>query len=223
MTKIRHSSEQDVIDGQAVYSKKILSVYDLYVLGLSNHLIWRCPTKALRRLYNQSLSDRHLDVGVGTDYFLDRCHFPAPTPYVALVDLNKNSLDATALRIRRYQPSTFVRNILEPIELPETHFRSIAINYLLHCIPGSISEKAVVFDHLLPHLQDGCVLFGSTILHKGVRRGFLAKKLMATYNNKGIFHNTKDSLEDLEQALSSRFSRYDIEVKGVVAIFKAWK
>ncbi|MGI9282190.1 MAG: hypothetical protein ACR2PX_21520 [Endozoicomonas sp.] len=66
-------------------------------------------------------------------------------------------------------------------------------------------------------------MFGSTILNRGVHRGFLAKKLMTLYNNKGFFHNTKDSLEDLEQALSSRFSRYEIEVKGVVAIFKAWK
>ncbi|KEQ19105.1 class I SAM-dependent methyltransferase [Endozoicomonas numazuensis] len=223
MTGIRKSTDQEVIDGQAIYTKRSLFFYDLYVLALSNHLIWRCPTKHIKSLYNSHLSNRHLDVGVGTGYFLDKCQFPDTTPTVALIDLNKNSLDATAFRIKRYQPSTFVRNILEPVELPESNFKSIAINYLLHCIPGSIPEKAIVFDHLTPHLQKGGVLFGSTILHKGVNRGFLAKKLMALYNDKGFFHNTQDRLEDLEQALSSRFSRFEIEVKGVVAIFRAWK
>ncbi|WP_062265582.1 class I SAM-dependent methyltransferase [Endozoicomonas arenosclerae] len=223
MSQIRKSSDQDVIDGQAIYSKKMLSVYDIYVLGFSNHLIWRCPTKFITDLYNQNISDRHLDVGVGTGYFLDKCRFPSDSSTVVLLDLNKNSLDATAMRIKRYQPSTFVRNILEPIELPETNFQSIAINYLLHCIPGSIPEKAVVFDHLLPHLQKGGVIFGSTIIHKGIQRGFFARKLMAIYNEKGIFHNTNDSLEDLEQALSNRFSRFEIETRGVVALFKAWK
>ncbi len=35
---------QDVVAGQAVYTKAILAMYDLLVLGVSNPFIWKCPT-----------------------------------------------------------------------------------------------------------------------------------------------------------------------------------
>jgi hypothetical protein len=57
------TSEQ-VERGQAAYSSTVLRNYDWMVLGLSNRLLWRCPTAELRRLYDRNVSDRHLDVGV---------------------------------------------------------------------------------------------------------------------------------------------------------------
>ena len=41
------------------------------------------------------------------------------------------------------------RNVLEPIFLEGERFDSIGLNYLLHCIPGIIESKSVVFDHLM--------------------------------------------------------------------------
>lgn len=213
----------DVEAGQAVYSKKLLLIYDLYVLGLSNRFIWRNPTQPQVKHYSQHVSSRHLDIGVGTGYFPDKCRFPVANPEIVLMDLNNNSLSAAAHRIRRYQPECYIRNVLEPIELPEEPFGSIGINYLLHCLPGSILEKAVVFDHLLPHLQEGGVVFGSTLLQQGIKRSWLAQKLMAFYNSKGIFHNQQDSLEGLELALAACFSRYQIKIKGCGVLFAAWK
>ena len=213
----------DIDAGQAVYSRKILLIYDWYVLGFSNRFIWCNPTPALVRLYSESISARHLDVGVGTGYFLDKCQFPVQFPDIALLDLNNNSLAATHNRIRRYQPRCYQANILEPLDMPEKPFSSISVNYLFHCVPGCISEKAIAFDYLLPYLQEGGVIFGSTLLQQGVKRSRMAQKLMAVYNEKGIFHNQQDSQEELEQALESRFSRYELTIKGCAAIFKAWK
>lgn len=73
--------------GQAVYTRNILSAYDILVLGLSNRYIWQCPSARIESLYNTHVSANHLDVGVGTGYFLDRCRYPATKPRVALMDL----------------------------------------------------------------------------------------------------------------------------------------
>ena len=205
--------------GQAVYTKRALAVYDLVVLGISNQFVWQCPTQQLVKHYNQMVTANHLDVGVGTGYFLDRCQFPSPTPRVALMDLNDNTLDFASQRIARYHPKTYRQNVLEPISLDAEKFDSVGINYLLHCIPGNLKTKSVAFDYLKALMQPNAVLFGSTILQGGVPRNWLAKRLMAVYNKKGIFSNQDDTLEDLKSALNQRFSDVSINVIGCVALF----
>jgi len=71
-------TENAVAAGADVYSKSVLSIYNLYVLGFSNTFAWRCPSRLILDFYNEHISDNHLDVGVGTGYFLDRCQFPTP-------------------------------------------------------------------------------------------------------------------------------------------------
>src|SRR5271169_5767762 len=110
-------SAEQVAAGQAVYTKRMLGAYDFLVLSISNRLIWKCPRQHLLEHYNRHVSANHLDVGVGTGYFLDRCRFPSHTPRVALMDLNRNSLDFAARRIARYKLETYIRNVLEPIAI----------------------------------------------------------------------------------------------------------
>ena len=210
---------EQVEAGQAVYSKRTLAVYDFVVLGISNRFIWKCPTRRLEGHYNQHVTANHLDVGVGTAYFLDRCKFPSPTPRIALMDLNSNTLDFASKRIARYRPNTYRRNVLEPISIDGERFDSIGINYLLHCIPGSIELKAIALDHLKALLNPNGVLFGSTLLQGGVARSWLAKRLMAVYNKKGIFANEQDDLDGLTSALKQRLRDVSVEVIGCAAIF----
>jgi len=210
--------------GQAVYTRPILKIYDLAVLGLSNRLIWKCPTQRLVEHYNKHVTANHLDVGVGTGYFVDKCRFPMLVPRVALMDLNETSLDFASRRIARYQPETYVRNVLAPISIDEPKFDSVGINYLLHCLPGPIESKAVAFDHLKVLMNPGAVLFGSTLLQGGVPRSRFAKRLMDIYNKKGIMSNAHDSLDGLKAALNQRFREVSVEVVGCVALFsgRAW-
>ena len=214
-----HVTAEQVEAGQAVYTRKNLRLYDLIVLGISNRFLWRCPTRRILRHYNEHVSANHLDVGVGTGYFLDRCRFPSATPRVALLDLNENSLEFTARRIARYRPERYQGNVLEPISLNCDKFDSIAVNYVLHCLPGTIGTKAVALDHLKAWLNPGGVLFGSTLLTGGVKRSRMARKLMEAYNKQGIFSNTSDTLEELEAALRQRFDDVEIEVVGCAALF----
>ena len=204
---------------QAIYTKQTLALYDLTVLAISNRLAWKCPTKRLLKHYNQMVTANHLDVGVGTGYFLDRCYLPSQTPRVALMDLNSNTLEFTSRRIARYNPKTYRRNILDPINLNVEKFDSVGINYVLHCMPGNLKTKSVALDYLKALMNPNAVLFGSTILQGGVSINRLAKRLMAIYNKKGIFSNQHDNLEDLKSALNQRFKDISVEVIGCVALF----
>jgi len=212
-------TKAEVEAGQAVYTKITLLFYDVIVVSVSNNHIWKCPSTLIEAHYNANISSNHLDVGVGTGYFLDRCRFPKDKPRVALMDLNPNSLAHTAKRLERYQPETYQQNVLEKIETPIKPFDSIGANYLLHCVPGTITEKAIIFDHLRKLMNPGARVFGSTILQGGVERSWLAQRLMAFYNKKGIFSNTTDSLDDLKSALSQRFVNVKVDVVGCVALF----
>lgn len=210
---------EQVEAGQAIYTQRTLAVYDFVVLGVSNPLLWQCPTQQLVEHYNKHITANHLDVGVGTGYFLERCQFPSPTPRVALMDLNSTALEFVARRIARYKPETYRQNILNPIVLDVQPFDSVGVNYLLHCLPGSIESKAIAFAHLKALMNPNGVFFGSTLLQGGVRRNWLAKRLMKIYNKKGIFSNQQDDLEGLQRALNQHFREVSVEAIGCAALF----
>ncbi len=212
-------TKDQVEAGQAVYTKRSLRYYDIVVLGVTNPLIWKCPTQRLIGHYNKHIAANHLDVGVGTGFFLDNCRFPSQTPRIALSDINQNSLNFAARRIARFKPETYSHNILEPISIDVAKFDSIGINYLLHCLPGTVASKTVIFDHLKALMNPNAVLFGSTLLQGGVSRHWFAKRLMDVYNKKGIFSNRNDDLGGLKEALCQRFHDVSIEVVGCAALF----
>jgi 2-polyprenyl-3-methyl-5-hydroxy-6-metoxy-1,4-benzoquinol methylase len=214
-----NATQEQVIAAQAVYTKRTLRAYDFVVLGVSNRLIWKCPTSRLLEHYNKYVTANHIDVGVGTGYFLDHCRYPSARPRVALMDLNQDTLDFASRRIARYRPETYRRNVLEPIVTDAPKFDSAGINYLLHCLPGVIESKAVACDHVRELMRPDAVLFGSTLLRAGVVRNWAAKGLMDMYNKKGIFTNRQDGLEGLRKELERRFRRVSVEVIGCVALF----
>ncbi len=215
--------EGDASKGAAAYTPLALAFYDWAVLGFSNSFVWQCSTHVLMDFYNQHISDKHLDIGVGTGYFLDRCRFPSIAPKIALFDLNPHSLAKSAKRLRRYNPSCYLGNALQRIEISMSGFDSISLNYLLHCLPGNLASKSIVFEHVKPLLRDGGVIFGSTILGEGVRHNPLAKQLMKIYNAKGIFSNLSDRQSDLEAGLKAHFDEHTIRIAGCVALFSARK
>lgn len=205
--------------GQAVYTKPVLAAYDLFVLRFSNRCVWRCPWPRLLALYDSHVSANHLDVGVGTGFFLDRCRFPIAQPRLALMDLNPNCLQTTGRRLARYRPETWHANVLEPIRIDAQAFASIGLNYLLHCLPGTIRTKGAALGHLRRLLVPGGVMFGATLLHDGVRRNAAARRLMALHNARGIFCNAEDDLEGLRTMLHEHLDAVKIEVVGCVALF----
>lgn len=214
--------KEAVLAGQAVYSKSVLSIYDLWVLGFSNTFLWRCPTKKIGHEFTKHVTPNHLDVGVGTGYYLKH-YLSGKTGRIALLDLNENSLHATAYAISTLNPEIYHRNILEPLNLDCHKFDSISINYLLHCLPGNLYEKSIIFEHLFENLNSGGILFGSTILGKDIPKNFFAKKIMSLYNDKGIFCNLDDNFKTLTNVLNTKLSHVHIKVVGCVALFSGIK
>lgn len=210
----------EVEAGQRVYTPLMLRGYDLFVLGFSNRLVWRCRSSKMLERYNSHVGARHLDVGVGTGWFLDHCRWPVESPQITLLDLNENSLSVASERIRRYAPGTVQANVLDPVDLADARFDSIGANFLFHCLPGGLEWKAAtVASNLRPYLASGGVLFGSTILGRGIAHNLLGRRLMRLYNRKGIFSNVEDDQRGLEQGLASDLTDVEIEVVGAVALF----
>jgi hypothetical protein len=213
-------SSDEIQAGQRVYTPLVLWGYDLLVLGFSNRFVWRCRSSRMLEHYNTYVGARHLDVGVGTGWFLDHCIWPVETPKITLLDLNENSLSVASKRIRRYAPAMIQANVLDPVDLGDVRFDSIGANYLFHCLPGGLESKAAtVASSLCPYLASDGVLFGSTILGRGVRHNLLGRRLMRLYNRKGIFSNLEDDQRGLEEGLASQLNDVEVEVVGAVALF----
>ena len=217
------SASIDSEHGAAVYSDRVLKIYDRWVLGFSNNYAWKCPTDAvLLPFFREHLSSNHLDVGVGSGYYLANSS-DKPGQQVALLDLNDNSLRAAASRIAHLEPALIRDDVLHPAgALGDRKFDSISLFYLLHCLPGTMTDKArKVLSTLGPHLTPGGVLYGATILGDEANHNWLGRRLMALYNRKGIFGNRHDTLASLQSALTEYFGKVAVWQVGKVALFKA--
>lgn len=201
-----------------VFSQGMLRYYDR-LLEFTCNRVWHCPIRRTLELYRRHLSSNHLEVGVGTGYFLEHSQLPGSEPRLALLDLSPYCLKRTAARLSRFAPEVYRANALAPIELSVRRFDSIAINYVLHCMPGALTEKGIAFANLKPLLNPSGVLFGSTVLRHGVRCALGARAFMRLYNARKVFCNLEDSLADLRQALETTFRDVQIEVIGCVAQF----
>jgi hypothetical protein len=103
----------------------------------------------------------------------------------------------------------------------EKKFESVTLFYLLHCLPGPIERKKVLFENLREYLADDGILHGATISDKGVKHNLFGKFLMLFLNTVGIFGNWGESEEGYEAALKENFEDVDVRVVGVVLLFTA--
>ena len=84
-----------------------------------------------------------------------------------------------------------------------------------------MAEKLKAIDHLRPVMSEGAVLFGATILGRGIEPNGAARFLLRLYNEKGVFKNLDEDIEALSDGLKRRFDLVEIETKGCVALFRA--
>jgi hypothetical protein len=217
--------KQDAVaKAHAIYTPRMLCAYDLIVHGLSNRFAWRCPTKRLVQLYADNLSRDHLEAGIGTGFLLDGSG-RATFDRLVLLDINANCLAAAAKRLARFAPLLWQANLFQPLRVPgepdAAPFASVGLTYVLHCLPGSMTEKLGAVDHLRVLMAPRAVLFGATILGRGIAPNGPARALLALYNGRGVFNNREDDLASLQQGLEQRFDTVEIETIGCVAVFRA--
>ena len=212
-----------VAAGHSFYSRRSLRIYDVLILGWFSRTAWRCPAGRIVRLYDRHVTGNHLDIGVGTGYFLDRCRFPTPEPRIVLLDINTDCLDAASNRLARYRPERIHASVLERFPDAVGAVDSVSLTHLLHCLPGAMADKAVVLDHVKTVLNPRGVVFGATLLQGGVRRNWYAGSVMKFNNRRGIFSNTADTADALTTALNDRFEDVQVQIIGCVATFAATK
>ncbi len=140
-----------------------------------------------------------------------------------MLDINRHCLDLAARRLARFKPELVQASLFDPLPGMGQPFDSVGLTYVLHCLPGTMTEKLTVLDRLLPVMADRAVLFGATILGRGVAPNFAARHLFRLYNAKGVFNNLADDQTALEAGLRTRFGEVKITSRGLVALFRATK
>lgn len=206
--------------GSAIYSPLTLAFYDAWVLGISNRFAWRCPTRrVLLPFFAEHVRQRHLDIGVGTGYYLARSELPLDVN-VTLMDLNRASLDVAYDRFGRAATTRLLHDAFEPLP-NDSVYDSISLFYLLHCLAGPVSLKTTLFNHLKTSLSRDGVLFGATILGDEVAHNRFGRTLMSFYNRKGVFNNGGDTEAVITAALWENFERVDTCLEGCVLLFVA--
>lgn len=214
-------TEAQIHAGAKKYGPFALAAYDLIVLGLVSRVVWRCSRRKMLAQYNRHVGGRHLDIGPGTGWFLAKCRFPTKSPSVTLLDLNDLVLATSARRISRYRPVVHSADAFKPMDLGDATFDSVGMNFLLHCLPGTVAQKAAVFDNVAPYLAPGARVFGSTVLGPCPEHTKLSSKLLRRLNESKVFCNTGDRLEDITSELSARFDDVEVSQKGTVCLFSA--
>lgn len=207
--------------GQSDYTRLLLDVYDPVVLGVVARLVWRCPTSRLLERYRQHIRDRHLDVGPGTGYFLERSGLPDGSR-VTILDPNPNVLDHVSRRLRRLDVTSVEADVLKPLPV-EGRFETAALHLVLHCLPGPLSRKARAVANVAAVLVPTGVLFGASVLGTSGPQTWLSRRVLDAFNRRGAFDNLEDTEAGLGEILGASFEHVKLETIGSIAIFAATK
>jgi SAM-dependent methyltransferase len=205
--------------GQSDYTRTLLRLYDPVILGIVAMVVWRCPTSRLVDGYRQNIRDRHLDVGPGTGYFIERSGLPDGSR-VTILDPNPNVLDHAAHHLRRLDVTAVEADVLKPLPV-DAPYESAALNLVIHCLPGPMSRKAVAIANIAAVLAPTGVLFGASVLGTAGPQTWLSRGVLAAFNRRGAFDNLGDTEDRLREILGASFAHVELESVGSIAIFAA--
>ncbi len=206
-------------DGQREYSPSFLRIYDPLILGFFTRVVWRCPTPRLVEGYQRHIRHRHLDVGPGTGYFLERARLPEHSP-VTLLDPNAHVLQHASHRLERLDITAVEADVCKPLPLAGP-FDSAALAGVIHCLPGPLARKAAAVANVAAVLAPTGVLFGSSILGASGSHTWLSRRALTILNRRGTFDNLGDTREGLDEILRASFDHVELETIGSMAIFAA--
>ena len=204
--------------GQKDYGPFLLSVYDWWVLGFMAPLVWRSPRAPMVDRYRSLIGERHLDIGPGSGYFVDKA---APDrTRLTLLDPNPDVLAHCSRRLARFHPVVVEADILKPLPVAGP-FDSVALSFVLHCLPGPMANKAAAIRNAARVLDRDGVFFGGTVLGLDADHTAPARAFLKMANRQGGFDNLTDTGTDLEAALSASFESVEVDVTRSTALFSA--
>ena len=171
--------------------------------------------------YERHVGARHLDVGVGTGGFSTTAAGRSSRPQITLLDLNNELAvggirPAPPLRTQRLSRRTcWIQSTWAMTSSTRSGRTSSSIAF-----PADWSGRPRRSRRTsAPTWTSGGVLFGTTILGRGVAHNLLGRRLLRLYNRKRIFSNLEDDQQGLERGLASELTEVEIDVVGAVALF----
>ena len=112
----------EVKDSEDVlYTPWRLAYYDFWVLGIVTSYAWCCPTTTyLLPLFRANVRRNHLDIGVGSGYYLGPSTVPITTR-LTLIDSESHALAVAKARTKRLDATAIVANVLQPLPLSQKY------------------------------------------------------------------------------------------------------
>lgn len=205
--------------GQAGYNPLLLAIYDVWVLRFMARAVWKTPIPPVVERYRRHLGSRHLDVGPGTGYFIEKAGPPAGTE-ITLLDPNPHVLKHVSRRLASMAPATVEADVMKPLPV-DGPFDSAALSFVLHCLRGPMTNKATAVRNIADVLTPDGVLFGGTVLGLKESHTRPARAFLWAVNKKGDFDNLEDTVDGLRGILDASFRDVEIEVAGSAALFSA--
>jgi SAM-dependent methyltransferase len=205
--------------GQADYTPLLLRLYDPIVIGVVAGLVWRVPGEPLIENYRRNIRDRHLDIGPGTGYIIERSGLPDGSS-VTLLDPNPNVLEHAARKLQRLEVSAVEADVLKPLPV-DGPFESAGMNMVIHCLPGPMTRKALAIRNIADVLSPTGTLFGATILGRSADHSWLGHRVLTAFNKRGAFDNLDDTEDGLREMLTAYFEDVDVRVVASAALFQA--
>jgi SAM-dependent methyltransferase len=205
--------------GQSGYNALMLAIYDAWVLKFMTKAVWKVPVAPGVATYRQHMGHRHLDVGPGTGYFIEKAD-PPPDTEITLLDPNPTVLRYVAKRLEERHPVTVEADVMKPLPV-DGPFDSAALSFVLHCLRGPEENKAVAVRNIADVLGPDGTLFGGTVLGLQVNHTRSARAFLRAANKQGGFDNLDDTAEGLHRILERSFRDVDVNVVGSAAFFVA--
>jgi SAM-dependent methyltransferase len=205
--------------GQSGYNAAMLAVYDVWVLKFMTRAVWKVPVADGVDSYRQHMGHRHLDVGPGTGYFIEAADPPGDTE-ITLLDPNQTVLRHARKRLERWRPVAIEADVMKPLPV-EGSYDSAALSFVLHCIRGPETNKAVAVRNVADVLAPGGVLFGGTVLGLQSDHTRSARAFLRAANKQGGFDNVDDTAESLRRIVQASFTTVEVDVVGSAAFFVA--
>jgi SAM-dependent methyltransferase len=205
--------------GQAGYNTAMLAIYDVWVLKFMTKAVWKVPVAPGVDRYRQHMGHRHLDVGPGTGFFIEKAD-PPPDTEITVLDPNPTVLRHVAKRLEGRHPVTVEADVMKPLPV-DGPFDSAALSFVLHCLRGPEENKAVAVRNIADVLSPEGTLFGGTVLGLQGNHTRSARAFLRAANKQGGFDNLGDTAEGVRRILEMSFSSVDVDVVGSAAFFVA--
>ena len=205
--------------GQAAYGPLLLAIYDVWVLKFMARYVWRSPIEPVMDMYRRNVTGKHLDIGPGTGFFLDRSGILDDAD-LTILDPNSQVLDHVRRRLAPTSVAAVEADVLKSLPLSGT-FDSVGFSFVLHCLPGPLSRKELAFRHIASVMAPDAVMFGGTVLGPRETHTRVARMFLRVFNWEGGFDNTDDDLETIQQMIEAHFLQVSLERVGSTCLFEA--